>query len=89
MRGDEHVARAARVLADDERAAAPDQPVGGRPAQGVGERGLEIDVRDAADAVRAEEAGHGYGSPDGDRAASRVGGRSGVALGRGAVRWRG
>ena len=57
-RGHEHVARAARVLADDERAAGPDQPARGRPAEGVGERRLEVDVGDAADSVRAEEAGH-------------------------------
>ena len=36
--GHEHVARATRVLPDDDRAAAPDQPMGDRPAEGVGQR---------------------------------------------------
>ena len=57
-RGHEHVARAARVLADDQRAARPDEAVRGRPPEGVGERRLQVDVGDAADAVGAEEACH-------------------------------
>ena len=65
----EHVARAARVLADDDRAARPGQPVRGRPAQGVGERRLEVDVGDAADAVRPEQAGHRRRSAAGRRVA--------------------
>ena len=56
--GHEHVARAARVLADDDRPAAPDQPMGDRPPEGVGEGRPELDVGDAADAIRAEQAGH-------------------------------
>ena len=58
----EHVARAAGVLADDERAARPDELVGRRPAEGVGEGRLEVDVGDAADPVGAEEAGHRQGA---------------------------
>ena len=42
-----------------------DEPVGGRPAEGVGERRLELDVGDATDPVRAEEAGHATGAADG------------------------
>ena len=57
-RGHEHVARAARVLADDERAARAGELVRRRPAEGVGERRLQVDVGDAADPVRAEEARH-------------------------------
>ena len=57
-RGHEHVARAARVLADDDRPAVPDQSVGDGPAEGVGRRRLEVDVGDAADPVRAEQASH-------------------------------
>ena len=53
--GHEHVARAARVLADDDGAAGAAQAVRRRPAEGVGEGRLEVDVGDAADAVGAEE----------------------------------
>ena len=56
--GHEHVARAARVLADDDRPAAADQPMGDRAPEGVGQGRLEVDVGDAADAVGAEQAGH-------------------------------
>ena len=35
-----------------------DEPVGRRPAEGVGERRLQLDVRDAADPVGPEEARH-------------------------------
>ncbi len=60
-RGDEHVARSAGVLADDEGAARTDEPARGRTAERVGEGGLQVDVRDATDPVRAEESGHRLG----------------------------
>jgi hypothetical protein len=56
--GDEHVAGAPGVLADDQRAALADEPVRGCPAEGVGERRLQLDVGDAADPVRSEEPRH-------------------------------
>ncbi len=56
--GHEHVPRAARVLAHDQRAAGADQPMGGGPTQGVGQGRLEVDVGHPADAVGAEQAGH-------------------------------
>ena len=59
----EHVARSARVLADHDRPAATDQPVGDGPAEGVRERRLQVDVGDAADPVGAEQAGHGRSAP--------------------------
>ena len=59
---------------DDERAARPDEPMGGRPAEGVRDRRLEVDVRDAADPVGAEEPGHRQGLGDAD-------GRDGDGLG--------
>jgi hypothetical protein len=57
QRGHEHVAAAPSVLADGEGAARPDQLARRRPAERVGERGLQVDIRDAADSVRAEQAG--------------------------------
>ena len=51
----------------------PDEPVRGRPAEGVGEGRLEVDVGDAADPVGAEEAGHRYGAGDGAGAALATG----------------
>ena len=65
--GHEHVARAARVLADDDRTAAADQPRRHGPPERVGDGRLEVDVGHATDAVRAEQAGH--------RSAARRGGR--------------
>ena len=56
--GDEHVSGAPGVLADDERAAPADKVVRRRPAEGVGERRLQLDVRDATDPVRPEEPRH-------------------------------
>ena len=57
--GHEHVARAARVLADEDAPPGPDQVLRGRPAERVGQGRLEVDVGDATDAVGAEQAGHG------------------------------
>ena len=51
----------------------PDELVGGRPAEGVGEGRLEVDVGDAADPVGAEEAGHRYGAADGVGGGARDG----------------
>ena len=69
QRCDEHVAGAAGVLADDDRRPGRGQLVSGRPAKGVCQRRLEIDVGDAPDAVRAEEARHARAMP---RATRRV-----------------
>ena len=52
----EHVPRAPGVLADDDAAARLDQPLRGRPAEGIGHRRLEVDIRDTADPVGAEQA---------------------------------
>ena len=57
--GHEHVARAPRVLAHDQGPTRPDQAVGGRPTEAVGESRFQVDVRDTADPVGAEQAGHG------------------------------
>ena len=57
-RGHEHVAGPAGVLADDDRAARPDEPLRGRPAERERRRRLEVDVRDPADPVRPEQAWH-------------------------------
>ena len=54
----EHVARPARVLSDDDRAARPGQTMGDRPSEGVGDGGLQVDVGDTADPVGAEQARH-------------------------------
>ena len=54
----EHVARPARVLADDDRAARARPADGRRAPERVGERRLEVDVGDTADPVGAEQAGH-------------------------------
>src|SRR4029077_16436113 len=56
----EHVARATGVLADDDRPAGPGQPGRRRPPQVVSDGRLEIDVGDAPDAGRPEQAAH-YG----------------------------
>jgi hypothetical protein len=64
----EHVAGAARVLADDELPALPHEPVGRCAAEGVGQRRLELDVGDAADPIAPEQAGHGQPPADGDGA---------------------
>ena len=74
-RGDEHVAGAPGVLADDERAALADELVGRGPAEGVGERRLEIDVGDAADAVGPEEPRHVRAPPRRGPADGAAGGR--------------
>ena len=65
----EHVARAARVLADDDRRAGLGQSPRRRPTEGVRHGRLQVDVGDAADAVRAEEASHRVSRP-GRRASS-------------------
>jgi len=57
-RSDEHVSRAPRVLADDDRSTPAGKSMGRCPAEGIGEGRLELDIGDAADAVRAEETGH-------------------------------
>ena len=62
-RRDEHVARPARVLADDDRASAAGQSMGDGPAEGIGRRRLEVDVGDTADPVGAEQARHWRVSP--------------------------
>ena len=71
-RGDEHVARAAGVLADDERTTRAGEPPGGGATEGEGERRLQVDVGDAADAVGPEEPAHGrvagHGATDGSAA---------------------
>ena len=69
--GHEHVARPARVLADDDRPATTGQAMRDRPPERVGEGRLQLDVGDAADAVGAEQAGHGSAPADGDGAAER------------------
>ena len=43
----------------------PDELVGRRPAERVGERRLQLDVGDATDSVRAEEARHATGDAEG------------------------
>ena len=58
-RGHEHVARAPRVLPDDDGAARPDEALRRRAAERERGRGLQVDVGDAADAVGAEQAWHG------------------------------
>ena len=60
----EHAARAAGVLADDERLAARQELMGRRPAEGIGQGRLEVDVGDPADPVGSEEPGH-QGPADG------------------------
>ena len=56
--GDEHVPGPAGVLPDEEPATRTRQAAGDRSAERVREGGLQVDVRDAPDAVRAEEAAH-------------------------------
>ena len=52
----EHVAGTAGVLADDDAAARADQSLRGRTAEGIGHRRLEVDIRDTADPIGAEQA---------------------------------
>ena len=54
-RGREHVTRAARVLADDDRSPDARQTMGRGAAQGVGMGWLQVDVGYATDSIRAEE----------------------------------
>ena len=60
-RGDEHVAGSPGVLAHDQRTSGTHEPVGRRAAERVGERRFQVDVRDAADSIGTEEAGHAGG----------------------------
>ena len=60
-RGDEHVAGSPGVLAHHQRAVGTHEPMGRRAAERVGQRRLQVDVRDAADSIGAEEAGHAGG----------------------------
>ena len=55
--GDQHVAGPTGVLADHQRPAGADQVMGRGTAEGEGEGGLQVDVRDATNPVGAEEAG--------------------------------
>ena len=57
-RRDEHVARSPCVLAHDQRPADADDLVRRRAPERERERGAQVDVRGAADSVRAEQAGH-------------------------------
>ena len=61
--GHEHVARATGVLADDDGSARADEVLGRRATERERGRGLQVDVRDAADAVGAEQAWHGWSFP--------------------------
>ena len=58
QRRHQHVARATRVLAHQDAATRAGQAGGDGAAQRVGQRGLEVLVGDAADAVGAEEVAH-------------------------------
>jgi hypothetical protein len=60
-RGDEHVPGSPGVLAHDQRAIGTHEPVGRRAAERVGQRRLQVDVRDAANSIGTEEAGHAGG----------------------------
>ena len=64
--GHEHAARAPGVLADHHGAARPRQLVRNGATERVGDGGPEVDVGDAADPVRAEEASHRHGAGLGD-----------------------
>ena len=71
--GGEHVAGAARVLADHDGPARPGQTMRRGPAERVGEGGLEVDVGDATDSIRAEETGQGSAPKSGEADATGVG----------------
>ena len=61
--GHEHVARTARIAADEDRPAERHQRLDGRPPERLREGGLEIDVGLAADAVGAEQSSHRVRAP--------------------------
>ena len=60
---DEHVPRAAGVLADDDGCTGLGQPTRRRPAEGVGRGRPQVDIGDATDAVRAEQSSHRVARP--------------------------
>ena len=82
-RRDEHVARPAGVLAQHDRAAGAGHLVGDGPPQGERERRPEVDVGDAPDPVRAEEAAHGAIVGDGLAGSTRRRERAWASAARG------
>ena len=74
-RRDEHVAGPPGVLADDQRTVRPDEPVGGRAAERVGQCRLQVDVRDAADSSVPKRRTCGWAAPVRGRVTSPARGR--------------
>ena len=77
-RRDEHVARAARVLPDHQRAAGSARLVGRRAPERERQRRSQVEVRGTPDAVGAEQAGHAVSSCGGS---GRRGQAAGVGVG--------
>jgi hypothetical protein len=67
----EHVTRTAGVLPDNDRATAADEPMRDGAPQGVRQGRFQVDIRDTADPVGAEQACHGRISLPATRPARR------------------